>query len=379
MTCALLLTVVSPRGGTILVQADLVALVLVVIVVARQALTLLENNRLTMQMRGELVISRRELQVTRREADEATRNAQDKQVLEEGVAALRAIHARVARGDLAARAPTIPGPLLPIAVSLNLMLDRLSALSQRGARYDQLVQECKMVQGVVERLGQGKPAWTTPPQMSQHSSEIRTIFVGLGHLQRIQESQWTRLVSSLDSLCGLTRRLREALNEIRSSQIFASSKANFERMIMDRVTREIDLLEQQQKSLLQQAMQSSARYEGASRAKADRGRKEEFDMQAVGEPNIQTDRPHRPTSDLSDRKAENIETPNALARYVSRQDIREEEAGHNGHNGQKAYQGISIDPLEDLEEFASFEANGYAPLPGRNQQSHHIFRKQVED
>jgi hypothetical protein len=377
MTCALLLSVVSPRGGAVLVQADLVALVLVVIVVARQALTLLENNRLTMQMRGELVISRRELQVTRREADEATRNAQDKQVLEEGVAALRAIHARVARGDLAARAPTIPGPLLPIAVSLNLMLDRLSALSQRGARYDQLVQECKMVQGAVERLGQGKPAWTTPPQMSQHSSEIRTIFVGLAHLQRIQESQWTRLVSTLDSLCGLTRRLREALSEIRSSQLFASSKANFERMIMDRVTREIDLLEQQQKSLLQQAMQSSARYEGASRAKtADRGRKEEFDMQGVGEPNIQTDRPHRTTSDLPDRKAENIETPNSLARYVSRQDIREEEAGHNGH---KAYQGMSIDPLEDLEEFASFEANSYSPLPGRNHQSHHIYRKQVED
>jgi hypothetical protein len=88
---------------------------------------------------------------------------------------------------------------------------------------------------------------------------------------------------------------------------------------------------------------------------------------------MQSDRPQRTTSDLSDRKAEHIETPNSLARYVSQQDIREEEAGR------KAYQGMSIDPLEDMEEFASFEANGYSPLPGRNHQSHHLFRKQVED
>ena len=91
-----------------------------------------------MQMRGELVISRRELQVTRREADEATRGAQEKRVMEEGIATLREVHARVARGDLAIRAPHVVGPLLPIAISLNLMLDRLSTLSQRGAKYDQI-------------------------------------------------------------------------------------------------------------------------------------------------------------------------------------------------------------------------------------------------
>jgi CRISPR/Cas system-associated protein endoribonuclease Cas2 len=310
------------------------------------------------------------LQVTRREADEAARNAQEKQILEEGIAALRAIHARVARGDLAARAPTIPGPLLPIAVSLNLMLDRLSALSLRGARYDQLVQECKMVQGAVERLGQGKPAWSTPPQMEQHSSEIRTIFLGLGYLQRIQESQWSRLVRSLDSLCSLTRRLREALSEIRSSQLFASSRANFERMIMDRVTREVDLLEQQQKSLLQQAAQASARYEVSARAKADRGHKEEVDKQAGDEPHIQSDQLYRTTSDLADRKEEQIQTPRALSRDASYQGIREEEAGHKS---------MLIDPLEDLEELASFEANSYSPLLGRNHQPHHIFRRQTEE
>jgi hypothetical protein len=260
MTCALLLTVVAPRGGSVLIQADIVALALILIVIARQALTLLENNRLTMQIRGELVISRRELQVTRREADEATRNAQEKRILEEGVATLRAIHARVARGDFAARAPTVPGPLLPIAISLNLMLDRLGSLSQRGARYDQLSRECKILQEGIERLGQGLPVWPSGQQSQQSTTELRTIFLGLAHLQRIQESQWRRLASALDSMNNLTRRLREALNEIRRSNLFAElGQSNFERMVLERVIREVDLLEQQQQNLHSQIPQSSTR------------------------------------------------------------------------------------------------------------------------
>ncbi|HLI91449.1 MAG TPA: hypothetical protein VKV37_22365 [Ktedonobacteraceae bacterium] len=259
-TCAILLTVIAPRGGSVLLQADIIALVLILIVVVRQALTLLENNRLTMQMRGELVISRRELQVTRREADEATRTVQEKRILEEGVATLREIHARVARGDFAARAPTVPGPLLPIAISLNLMLDRLSALSQRGSRYDQLVRECKTLQVAIERLAQGLPAWP-PNQAPQGSSEMRSVFLGLVHLQRSQEGQWRRLANTLESMSGLIRRLYEALHEVKQSHIFADGQASFERMSIERMIREVELLEQQQRSLLGQISQYSTRFE----------------------------------------------------------------------------------------------------------------------
>ncbi|HZO70951.1 MAG TPA: hypothetical protein VFB60_02040 [Ktedonobacteraceae bacterium] len=265
MTCALLLTVVAPRGGAVLFQADIIALGLILIVVARQALTLIENNRLTMQMRGELVISRRELQVTRREADEASRTAQEKRVLEEGVAALRAIHARVARGDFAARAPTIAGPLLPIAVSLNLMLDRLSSLSHRGARYDQILQECKLLQDAVERLGQGMPALPENQTLSQSTTELRTVFLGLIHLQRLQENQSRRLTGTLESMNNLTRRLRDALIEIRRSSVFSEQgQASFERMILERVIREVELLEQQQHNLLNQTPHSNGRVESAA-------------------------------------------------------------------------------------------------------------------
>lgn len=256
ITCATLLTVVAPRGGSTLIQADVIALALIIIVVIRQALTLIENNRLTMQMRGELVISRRELQVSRREADEATRTAQEKRILEDGVAVLRGIHARVARGDFAARAPTVPGPLLPIAVSLNLMLDRLSSMSQRGAKYDQLVQESRTLQVAVERLGQGLPAWSPNHPAPQSQTELRPVFLGLVHLQRFQEGQWRRLAGTVDSMGNLVRRLRDALSEIRHSVLFeGSSQANFERMILDRALREVDLLDQQQKTLHSQSSQ----------------------------------------------------------------------------------------------------------------------------
>ncbi len=261
-TCALLLTKVATKGGTTLVLADLVALTLILIVIARQAMTLLENSRLTMQMRGELVISRRELQVTRREADEATRSAQEKRVLEEGVAALREVHARVARGDFAARAPTIVGPLLPIAISLNLMLDRLSALSQRGTRYDRLAHECGMLQEAVERVGQGLPPLPANQPVPQSAAELRSVFLGLAHLHRIQEGQWHRLASTLTSMNNLTRRIHETLSELKNSHAFlALTQTGFERMVLDRVIRETDLLAQQQRTMLNQVEQINTRSE----------------------------------------------------------------------------------------------------------------------
>jgi hypothetical protein len=250
-TCALLLTDIAPRGGATLVEADLVALALVLIVIARQALTLLENNRLTMQMRGELVISRRELQVTRREANEATRSAQDKQVMEEGITTLREVHARVARGDIRARAQAISGPLLPIAISLNLMLDRISSLAQRGEKYDQLANECRTLQEGVERLGQGSAPWSEDQTMPRGATELRSIYLGLAHAYRMQESQKRRIAASMESMSKLTRRISEALSEIKHSHIFTKEEnAGFERMVLDRVVREVDLLEQQQSNAI---------------------------------------------------------------------------------------------------------------------------------
>ncbi|MFL5587260.1 MAG: diguanylate cyclase domain-containing protein [Ktedonobacteraceae bacterium] len=67
-TCAVLLTAVASRGGSVLLQADLIALALIVVVGVRQALTLIENSQLTKQIHGELVVSQDELQRKRHEA-----------------------------------------------------------------------------------------------------------------------------------------------------------------------------------------------------------------------------------------------------------------------------------------------------------------------
>ena len=50
--------------------------------------------------------------------------------LHEGIAQIQQVHAAVARGQWDARAGTASGELLPIAISLNLLLDRLGRLSR---------------------------------------------------------------------------------------------------------------------------------------------------------------------------------------------------------------------------------------------------------
>jgi len=73
------------------------------------------------------------------------------------------------------------------------------------------------------------------------------------------------LTSAHESMGNLTRRIREALIEMRHTPLFQdSSHSTFERMILDRIVREIELLEQQQRTVLIQASQSVARFEQGS-------------------------------------------------------------------------------------------------------------------
>ncbi len=252
-TSAVLLTIITPRGGTVLIQADIIAFALVLVVVVRQALTLLENNRLTMQMRGELVISKRELFVTRREADEATRDAQEKQTLEDGIAALQRIHAQVARGDFAVRARIAAGPLLPIAVSLNLMLDRLSNLTQRGAAYEQLLHNLRILQEALNRLSQGQPLWPEEQLSPQIATDLRPIFIQLSYLQRTQQGHMQRLTNTVTSMNPLLQRLHEALTEVTNTTYFKELEgATAERVAIERAIRVEGQIEQMQRTLLGQ-------------------------------------------------------------------------------------------------------------------------------
>lgn len=237
-TAAILLIIVPNMGGkSLIIEADVIALALFVLVIVRQALTLFENNQLTLQMRGALAVSRRELKETRREADEATRALQTRRELEQGIASLQRVHAEVARGNFAVRAPTDAGPLLPIAQSLNLMLDRLSSLTQRAAAYDQIASEMRMLQLMVENLMQGQPLWTHKPP-TQVSLLSKPVLNALIYLQRSQDALKQRIISVATTLIEYNRRADEALSALEGSVHMQqlAIKAD-ERLSIDRVRR----------------------------------------------------------------------------------------------------------------------------------------------
>jgi hypothetical protein len=253
MTCALLLLRITPQGGATSIQSNLVVLVLVLILIVRQTLTLLENNRLIMQIQNELAFSQSELCRKRREAEEANRRIQEKQELEEGVAALRSTLIHIARGDFATRVPAISGPLQQIAVSLNMMLDQLSFSAQQNAHYKQVQQEFKIVQEAIERFEQGQSPWLSSQPPAQSTSELRAIFFGLLHVYTHQTNQWRNLESSLDSVHTLARHLRETLSKLRPpSRATFPEQGNIGGIVIDLAISEAAILEQQQENVVKQ-------------------------------------------------------------------------------------------------------------------------------
>ena len=95
--------------------------------------------------------------------------------------------------------------------------------------------------------------------MQRAATELRAVYLGLAHAHRMQESQSRRISASLESMNSLTRRIGEALNEIKHSHIFThAANASFECMVLDRLVREIDLLEQQQNNIIEQISNSQS-------------------------------------------------------------------------------------------------------------------------
>ncbi len=103
------------------------------------------------------------------------------QELEEAIGALQQIHARIANGDLAARAPTQSGdPLLQLAVSLNLTLDRLARSAQATVNLDALQQEIAMLNRYIEGLTQANLKQPVP---SQQFRQLAPLAFGVDQLR----------------------------------------------------------------------------------------------------------------------------------------------------------------------------------------------------
>ncbi len=81
--------------------------------------------------------------------------AEQKKRLEEGIAIIQTVHSHVANGDLQARASISSGELLPLAVGLNLMLDRLARSLAAEHRLGDFEQGMNRLNEAVFALGQG--------------------------------------------------------------------------------------------------------------------------------------------------------------------------------------------------------------------------------
>jgi HAMP domain-containing protein len=142
----------APIGNGGLAIPFAVSFGLIVLVAARQGVTVLENEHL---LRAESQRAE-ELAVASHIAEEQRQlMAERNQRLGQDIEALKEVHARVARGDYSARVPITSGELLPIAGSFNLMLERLAMLVREHASHDKLDHAAHLVSEAAQGLAAG--------------------------------------------------------------------------------------------------------------------------------------------------------------------------------------------------------------------------------
>ncbi len=202
----------------------------------------MENNRLTMQVRGELVISRRALQATQREAHEAERLVLENQAFAEGVKAIQTAHAHIARGDFSLRVPSLSGPLMPIIMSLNLLLDRLNILAERTGRYERLLQELPRLQTMIEALASNSDPRSAEQTIIKSEKELQPILYALVHIQRFLSNHWLRLFNITKSLEDLSRKVDRLLGEVSQALSSSDTEAAMQGVKLEQARRSLLLL-----------------------------------------------------------------------------------------------------------------------------------------
>lgn len=227
----------NPIGTTNLLIPFSVGLGLIVLVMARQGITVLENERLLREEQQQ----KEELALAKQVAEEQRQLlAERNQRLERDIELLKDTHARVARGDYSARARIESGELLPIAGSLNLMLDRLSKLIRSNAEHVRLDQAMQLIVEAAQGLAMGDDralsmlsAPTNTPldgvaiALSQLRGRIRDLGIGLRQLELarkasreltdicVQQGQFiTNEGAALNGLAGVMTRLASELDRV---------------------------------------------------------------------------------------------------------------------------------------------------------------------
>ena len=178
----LILNVISSDAGQRDIRSVLLLSTLAVVglVVVRQILTQLENERLARRQADAL---ERLEAANRHVEDQARMIAERNATLEAGMAHLKDVQARLANGNLRVRARLAGGELLPLAASLNLMADRLMRLEQADVYSQRLGRALAELSLAIERYRNGAPF--IAPLSCNDFAEINHLLLAMGLKERV--------------------------------------------------------------------------------------------------------------------------------------------------------------------------------------------------
>ena len=182
----LVYNVLSNDHGQLAIRLVLVfaTLVVVALVVVRQILTQLDNERLA--RRQTIALDRLEIANSRVE-EQSRMIAERNSALEEGILHLKEVQVQLANGNLRARARLSSGDLLPLAGSLNLMADRLMRFEQVDQRTQKLSKALADLNMALERYRVGTRFIV--PASCYEFPEIHRLLLAGGLRQAIGEPQ----------------------------------------------------------------------------------------------------------------------------------------------------------------------------------------------
>ncbi len=147
----------------------------VALVVMRQLLTQLENERLS---RRQTISLERLAAANARVEEQARTIAEHNTNLEEGIAHLKEVQAQIANGNLRARARINSGNLISLAGSLNLMADRLLRFDQMDTYAQKFARALNDLSRAFE-IYRGSGHFTLPPGCSEFP-EIYRLLISMG-------------------------------------------------------------------------------------------------------------------------------------------------------------------------------------------------------
>jgi uncharacterized membrane-anchored protein YhcB (DUF1043 family) len=212
VTCALLLLEIALSQGVPLLQIVLVCAGLFLLPVLRQWLTLIDNLVLNDRLRTALDQSQQAFQHSQQELLSASTRAELYEELRTGIENLQVVHAKVARGDFQVRAQ-VHGPLLPVAQSLNLLIERMSRWEQIVQKNQILENEATQLHRTLDILSEGKLS----PHVGASYSSLPT-GGALLTAKRLQSRLQYRFAKSRELIEQIGRRWQTMRKHLQNSQ-----------------------------------------------------------------------------------------------------------------------------------------------------------------